>query len=258
MDKVVLYIRSTLFAVVYVVSAVIYAIPSVLTYPLPFEKRFRIISQWARFNLWWLKITCNLRYEVEGQENIPDEPVVIFCKHQSAWETLATQEIFPPQAWLLKRELLWIPFFGWGLAMLEPIAIDRGAGRAAVKQLVAQGKERLKQGRWVIIFPEGTRVPAGQHKEFRPGGAILSEKSGAPVLPVAHNAGHYWPKRSFLKKPGVIRLVIGEPINTDGLKASEINKRAEEWIKAKTAELGEEAERELANTTNSRDSISAS
>ena len=257
MDKVILYFRSSLFAVVYVISAILYAIPSVLTFPLPFEKRFAVISQWARFNLWWLKVTCNLRYEVVGRENIPDEPVVILCKHQSAWETLATQEIFPPQAWLLKRELLWIPFFGWGLAMLEPIAIDRGAGRAAVKQLVTQGKERLKSGRWVIIFPEGTRVPAGQHREFRIGGAILAEKSGAPVLPVAHNAGYNWPKRG-LKKPGVIRIVIGEPIRTDGLKASEVNEKAEAWIKAKTAELGAEAEQELASMSKPQDKISAS
>ena len=245
MDKALLYVRSALFAVGYVITIFLFAFPSVLTYVLPFEKRFAFISQWARFNLWWLKVTCNLRYEVVGKENIPDGPVVVLCKHQSAWETLAVQMIFPAQAWLLKRELLWIPFFGWGLAVLEPIAIDRSAGRAAMKQLVQQGKERLQDGRWVIIFPEGTRVPPGQHKEFRPGGAILAEKAGVPVLPVAHNAGHYWPKRGFLKRPGVIRIVIGEPISTDGLKSSEINRQTEAWIKEKAAELGAEAEQAL-------------
>ena len=242
MEKVSLVVRSFLFLLVYIITAILYAVPSVLTYPLPFEKRFKVISQWARFNLWWLKVTCNLTYEVEGKENIPDEAVIVFCKHQSAWETLATQEIFPPQAWLLKRELLWIPFFGWGLAMLEPIAIDRSAGRAAIKQLVDQGKQRLQDGRWVIIFPEGTRVPVGQHKEFKVGGAIFAEKAKATVLPVAHNAGCYWPKRGFIKKPGVIRMVIGEPISTEGLKSSEVNRLAEEWIKTKTEELEAQAQ----------------
>ncbi len=242
MNNIVLYCRSALFAVGYVLTAIIYAIPSVLTYPLSFEKRFAVISQWARFNLWWLKVTCNLRYEVEGRENIPSKATIVFSNHQSTWETLATQEIFPPQVWLMKRELLWIPFFGWGLSMLEPIAIDRKAGRTAVKQLVNQGVERLNNGRWVIIFPEGTRVPVGEHKDFRLGGAILAENSKALVLPVAHNAGVYWPKKGFLKKPGVIRVVIGKPIDPDGLKASEINQQAEAWIRKTSASLVSEAE----------------
>ncbi len=240
-DSLVLYIRSSLFSLGYVLSILVYGIPSVLTFPWPFRYRYRFISQWARFNLWWLKLTCNLTFDVEGKEHIPPGPAVIFCKHQSAWETLALQMIFPPQVWLLKRELLWIPFFGWGLAMLDPIAIDRKAGRKAVKQLIEQGRERLATGRWVVIFPEGTRVPPGEHRPFQLGGAILAERSGYPVVPVAHNAGYFWPRRSFIKKPGVIRVVVGPIIQTEELKAAGINKQAEEWIKETSNQLGDAA-----------------
>jgi len=224
-------LRSLGFSIGYVLSTVLFAIPSILTYPLPFRYRYGFISQWTRFNIWWLRITCGLSFTVEGREHIPSVPSIIFCKHQSAWETLALQLIFPPQVWLLKRELLWIPFFGWGLAMLDPIAIDRKAGRQALKMLLEQGKERLATGRWVVIFPEGTRVPPGEHRPFQFGGAKLAEHTEAPVVPVAHNAGYFWPRRSFLKRPGTIRLVIGPSIATAGRKAAEINADAERWIR---------------------------
>ena len=235
----VLVLRSLLFALGYTVTVVLFAVPSVLTFPLPFHWRYRFISQWARFNLWWLRITCNLRFEVEGIEHVPTTPAVIFCKHQSAWETFALQLIFPPQIWLLKRELLWVPFFGWGLAMLDPIAINRSDKRRALKTLLQQGKQRLSTGRWVVIFPEGTRVPPGTHRPFQLGGAKLAEYAGAPVVPVAHNAGYFWPRRSFLKYPGTIRLSIGPIIPTAERKTAEINAVAEEWIRSKSAELAQ-------------------
>lgn len=230
-------VGSCLFSAGYILSTMLFAIPSVLTYPLPYRHRYAFITQWTRFNLWWLRITCGVSCEVKGVENIPAEPSIIFCKHQSVWETLALQRIFPPQVWLLKRELLWIPFFGWGLAMLDPIAINRKAGRRALKTLLEQGEQRLASGRWIVIFPEGTRVPPGEHRAFHLGGAKLAEYSGALVVPVAHNAGYYWPRRSFLKKPGTICLVIGPPIATSGRKAAEINDDAERWIREQMEHL---------------------
>lgn len=223
-------VGSVLFNIGYGLSALVFGAISPFTFPFPFRLRYKFISQWARFNLWWLKLTCGLTYQVDGRENIPNEPAIVFCKHQSAWETLALQEIFPPQIWLMKRELLWIPFFGWGLAMLDPIAIDRNAGRRALRQLVEQGTQRLRTGRWVVIFPEGTRLAPGAHQRFLPGGAKLAQESGFPVVPVAHNAGCFWPRKSFLKRPGVIRVVVGPIIQSAGKSTSEINQQAEKWI----------------------------
>lgn len=187
--------------------------------------------------LWWLKLTCNIRYEIKGAENIPAKPCVILAKHQSAWETLALQLIFPPQVYVMKRELLWIPFFGWGLAMTSPIAIKRSAGREALKQLVALGKARLASGLWVVVFPEGTRIAPGHHGKFHIGGAWLASGTKATVVPVAHNAGLHWAKNSMLKRPGVITVSIGPPIDCTALKADAVNAQAEAWIKAETAAL---------------------
>ncbi len=217
-----LFLRSLLFALGMWLSTLIIAPLAVFTFPFPFATRYAFISQWACFNLWWLRLTCRLDFDVRGRENIPSGNAIVFRKHQSAWETLALQKIFPPQVWLLKRELLWVPFFGWGLAMLEPIAIDRGAGRKAVEQLVRQGKERLADGRWVVIFPEGTRVPPGQTGRYGIGGAVLAAKSGYPVVPVAHNAGEFWPRRGFIKRPGTISVVVGPAIVSRGKTAEMI------------------------------------
>ncbi|HHM06071.1 MAG TPA: 1-acyl-sn-glycerol-3-phosphate acyltransferase, partial [Gammaproteobacteria bacterium] len=222
--------RSSLFAAGQVGFTVVYALLSLLTYPLPYGARYRFITSWSRLNLWWLKLTCGLSYQVEGLENLPARPAIVLAKHQSTLETLIFQGIFPPQTWLLKRELLRIPFFGWGLALLEPIAIDRSAGRAALRQFLETGQERLEAGRWVIVFPEGTRVPPGQTGRYAAGGAALAAHSGCPVLPVAHNAGLYWPRHGFIKRPGTVRVVIGPVIETAGLSAADINRRARDWI----------------------------
>lgn len=225
-------VRSLLFGLFMTVSVTLFAPLALLTFPLPFAHRYRFISQWARMNLWALGQICGLRYEVRGQENIPADNGIVFAKHQSAWETLALQCIFPAQVWVLKRELLWIPLFGWSLALLEPIALDRKAGRKAVVQLVRQGIERLQKGRWVVIFPEGTRVAPGKRGRYHMGGAVLAEKSGYPVVPMAHNAGEYWARRSLVKWPGTIRVVIGPPIATEGRRAAEILADAEQWIES--------------------------
>ncbi len=233
-----IYLRSILFFIGMVLSAPVILLVGLLVAPFPFSIRYRVISQWAIFVIWWLKVTCNLDYRVEGLEHLQQiNNAIIFSKHQSAWETMAFQSIFPPQVWVLKESLLWVPFFGWGLALLKPIAIDRGAGRKALQQVVQQGTDRLQNGIWVVIFPEGTRLPPGEQKKFAAGGAMLANKSGYPVVPVAHNAGSFWARRGLLKKPGTIQVRIGTPINTAELSSSEINQQAESWINAQMEEL---------------------
>jgi 1-acyl-sn-glycerol-3-phosphate acyltransferase len=231
------YLRSLLFTVLMIASLLVYAPLTLLTYPLAFRQRYAVARHWAQFVLWWLKRICGLQHTVEGLEHIPQGTAIVFSKHQSAWETMALQEIFPPQTWILKRELLWIPLFGWALALLEPIAIDRTAGRKALHQIIDQGRRLLDDGRWVIVFPEGTRVAPGERRRYGVGGAMLAERTGYPVVPVAHNAGEFWPRRSFLKHPGTIRLVIGPPIETKGRSTAQINAAAEAWIEGTMARI---------------------
>lgn len=232
------WLRSFLYFLFSIITIVIFGVACLFTFPLPFEKRYAFIRQWSRINLWCLRVCCNLKYRVIGRENIPEGNGIIFCKHQSTWETLVLQSIFPPQIWVLKKELLRLPFFGWGLALLEPIALDRGAGRKALKQLCDQGKQRLDNGRWVVIFPEGTRMAPGEKGQYQIGGAMLASSSGYPVVPVAHNAGYFWPRRGFLKQPGTIEVRIGEPIDTGGLSVRKINELAEQRIESMVAEIG--------------------
>jgi len=223
-------LRSGLFALALVVVTPPYALLALLTFPLPRLARYRVISGWSRLIVWLARVLCGIRWRVEGGERLPARPAVILAKHQSAWETMAFQVIFPPQAYLLKRELLWLPFFGWGLALMSPISIDRARGTAALRQLVRRGKERLAQGFWVVVFPEGTRVAPGEHRKYQLGGALLAEHSGAPVVPVAHNAGLLWPRNAFVKRPGIVTVRIGPVIDSTGRDAASINALAEQWI----------------------------
>lgn len=209
-------LRSLIFFLLQFVITPLYALIAIFTFPFHPLTRYRIISGWALIMLWLLRVLCGIRMEVRGAGNIPREPCIILCKHQSAWETMALQKVFPPQVWVLKRELLWLPFFGWGLAMTSPVAIRRSNGLEAIRQLLRQGKERLAQGFCVVIFPEGTRIPYGQRGKYKIGGALLGASSGAPMVPVAHNAGRLWGRNSFLKHPGVITMSIGAPINPAG------------------------------------------
>lgn len=231
------YLRASLFSAGVILSAIVYAPFAVMTFPLPLKWRYWFVAQHPALNIWWGKVTCGLNYRIEGKENIPDTPTVVFSKHQSTWETFALTMIFRPQVWVLKRELLKVPFFGWGLAVLEPIAIDRSAGRSAVDQVLEQGRDRLSRGCWVVVFPEGTRTAAGTRQRYKLGGAHLAVHWGQPVVPVAHNAGDFWPRRQFLKKPGTIRMVIGKPIPTAGREPAEVMAEAEAWIERTVAEL---------------------
>ncbi|MBI5659552.1 MAG: 1-acyl-sn-glycerol-3-phosphate acyltransferase [Nitrosomonadales bacterium] len=232
-----IFIRSLVFLLLQFIITPAYALIAIFTFPFHPLTRYRVISGWARIMLWLLRVLCGIRMEVRGAENIPEQPCIVLCKHQSAWETIALQKVFPPQVWVLKRELLWLPFFGWGLAMTSPIAIKRSDGKGAVKQLLAQGKARLAQGFCVVIFPEGTRIPYGQRGKYKVGGALLGLHTGAPVVPVAHDAGRLWGRNSFLKHPGVITMSIGAPVETAGLKAEELNRRVEDWIENEVARL---------------------
>jgi len=226
-----LFLRSSLFFIGQLITAPVFTLIALLAWPVHPILRNQLISGWARSMIWWLRVTCNVRHEISGIENIPDRPCIILAKHQSTWETFAFQAIFPTQVYVLKRELLWIPIFGWGLAMTSPIAINRASGREALKQLVSKGQARLAQGLWVVIFPEGTRMRPHQQGKYHIGGAWLACQTKTPVLPVAHNAGHCWPK-GFIKQAGVIKLHIGPAIATADLKADALNLKVEQWIEA--------------------------
>ncbi|WP_246539988.1 lysophospholipid acyltransferase family protein [sulfur-oxidizing endosymbiont of Gigantopelta aegis] len=203
-----------------------------LAYPVPYKYRSKLISSWSSATLHVLRFICGLKFEISGKENIPDKPCIIFCKHQSTWETMALQLLFTPQVWVLKRELLWVPFFGWQLASMKSIAIDRSSGKKALKQIVEGGTRRLEEGNWVIIFPEGTRKRPGDKPDYKIGGAMLANKSNFDVLPIAHNAGEFWPKGQFVKKAGTIKMVIGPVIKSSELSTKEIHKAAEQWIES--------------------------
>jgi 1-acyl-sn-glycerol-3-phosphate acyltransferase len=231
------FIRSLSFLLLQIIWVPIYATLSLFTFPFSPLTRYRFISGLAYSMMWLLRVVCDIRMEVRGVENIPKDPCLVMCKHQSAWETFALQTVFPPQVWVLKRELLLLPFFGWGLALTSPIAINRSKGKQAIKQLLEQGKARLAQGFCVVIFPEGTRMAHGTRGKYKIGGALLAEATGVPVVPIAHNAGKYWGRSAFLKYPGTIIMSIGKPIEPQGLKAEEINRRVEDWIETEMERL---------------------
>ena len=231
-------LRSTVYMLLLVIITPPYALFTLACFWLPPHARYRITSTWTRIILFLLDTICGLRYRIIGAENIPQTPSIILSKHQSAWETLAFQKIFPPQVWVLKKELLRIPFFGWGLAMTSPIAIDRSAGRSALDQVVEQGLERLKNGFWVVIFPEGTRIPPGKKGNYKIGGAWLATHTGVTVVPVAHNAGEFWGRNAFIKNPGTITVSIGKPIDPSGMEPNDLNKQVENWIESEMARIG--------------------
>jgi len=205
------------------------------------ETRFIGVRWWVSSVFFMLRVCCRLDYRVEGTEHLGVGNCVALVKHSSAWETIAQLVIFPRQTWVLKRELLWLPFFGWVLRMMKPIAINRGARSVAVAHVIEQGKARLAEGFWVIVFPEGTRVPFGEKKRYGLSGALLAREAGCPVVPVAHDAGFYWARRGWLKRPGTIRVVIGKPIETTDRDAREINEEAQRFIETTLERI--EAER---------------
>lgn len=242
-------LRSLLFTTYMMLSACLFGAFMALCFWLPYRAHFAIARFWARCLFWLLERLCGLKFVVEGRERIPQGNHIVMSNHTSAWETVAPFVIFPPQVWVLKRELLWIPFMGWGLKLLRPIAINRGEGHRSVNQVIEQGTARLADGLWVIIFPEGTRrVVAGETRKFGVSGALLATTTGKRVVPFSHNAGAFWPRRGFLKKPGTIRVIIGEPISSAGKDPRALNEEIRRAIDAGLARIAVNNPSETAST----------
>ena len=195
---------------------------------------------YTRAMLKWIEWSLGISCEVEGWENVPDFPVILMAKHQSAWETLFMESRFPPQCWIVKKELLWLPFVGWSLMAIRCIAIDRSSGQSAREQIVEQGAQRLKEGMWVSIFPEGTRIAPGKAGRYGIGGAMLATRTGTPILPIAHNAGEYWPRYAFRKYPGRVKVVIGPLIQTAGRDVRSVNNEVQDWIEGRMRAISPE------------------
>ncbi len=234
-------LRSMVFALAAALITPPYAFLALAIFFLPPMTRYRIISTWSVSIVWLARIICGVRWKVTGMERLPAVPSIILAKHQSAWETLAFQAIFPPQVWVLKRSLLWVPFVGWGIGMLSPIAIDRSQRIRALKQTLEQGRARLAQGFWVVVFPEGSRVDPGTRGTWQIGGAWLAAHAGAPVVPVAVNSGELWPRNGFIKHPGTIEVMVLEPIDPAGMKAEALSKLVEQRVEDAMLQLNGKA-----------------
>lgn len=227
-----LWIRSVLFFIFFILSVLGYGIIlSVARVLFPLRIRYHMVAAFVRAMVWLLKITCRVNYAIEGLENIPtDRNGIMMSKHQSMWETLFLPGLFHDATIILKRELLWVPFFGWGLASVNPIAINRNQKTSAMEQILEKGKTCLDEGRWILIFPEGTRIAPGKIGKYKMGGARLAVHAGCPIIPIAHNAGRYWPKRQFIKKPGTIRVIVGPAIESVHRKPEEVLADVKNWI----------------------------
>ena len=232
-------LRSTLYFIAMILSIGVFGLGiATIGMLLPLSTRDRMASAWGSTNLWLMKVICGLKYRIHGAENLPRHAAIVMCKHQSTWETISLKAILKPeQSWILKQELMRLPVFGWALAAIPNIPIDRSAGRKAVKQIVERGTELLQHDRIIVIFPEGTRTAPGEKRKYGIGGSLLAEKSGYPVVPIAHNAGVFWRRRGLKKYPGTIDVVVGEAFDPKGMKASEIARRVEAWIEAEVDKL---------------------
>jgi 1-acyl-sn-glycerol-3-phosphate acyltransferase len=231
------FMLSLIFTVYMMISACIFGLVMAICFWLPYRAQFNIARTWARILFWLLDKLCGLNFVVEGRERIPAGNHIVMSNHTSAWETVAQFLIFPPQVWVLKRELLWIPFIGWGLKLLRPISINRGAGHRAVTQVLDQGKARLADGLWIIIFPEGTRVVAGEKRKYGVSGALLATAANKFVVPLSHNAGDFWVRRGILKKRGTVRVIIGEAIDATGKDPRRLNEEVKQSIDAGLAQI---------------------
>ncbi|MCK9513588.1 MAG: 1-acyl-sn-glycerol-3-phosphate acyltransferase [Pigmentiphaga sp.] len=231
-------LRSAVYLLFLIVTVIPYAFACLACAPLPQPWRYRFTVGWPRLAVLGARAICGIRWEVRGWENLPDAPAVVLAKHQSAWETLWLPAYMPRQlCFIYKRELHRVPFFGWGLALLDMIAIDRSDRRGAMEQVFQLGSKKMAEGRWPILFPEGTRVAPGQVGRYQAGGARLAAQAGVPVIPIAHNAGEFWPRNAFIKRPGLITVSIGPPIDSAGLSATALNAKVQEWIEGEMRRL---------------------
>ena len=233
-------LRGLMFTKLLVFNTIIGSLWAVVLWPLPHRLAyFYAVRCWAVANLWLLRVLCGVSWEVTGLENLPDRPSVVLMKHSSAFETIAQALLFPRQTWLLKRELMFLPIFGWGLAALRCVGVDRARGSRAIRAVIRDGKTRIEEGLWVIVFPEGTRVAPGEEGSYAPGGAMIASAASCPIVPVAHDSGDFWPRRSVVKTPGTIRVVIGKPMNPRSGSAREVTRSAQAWIEAEVRRLRE-------------------
>lgn len=229
MNKLTWALRLVVFYLGIIPATIIIATFGWLCAPFPATWRYKIITSWSRFFIWWAKLTCGLKYNIIGQNNLPKAPFVVLCNHQSMWETIFMQVLLPPQSWVLKRELLWIPFFGWGLALIKPIAVSRSK-LSDIKVILNKGVQRLGEGLCVVFYPEGTRIAPGSKRRYSRTGAALAIAAKAPVIPIAHNAGNFWPRGAWIKSPGTITIRIGKPIEPHDLNTAKLTSQAENWI----------------------------
>jgi 1-acyl-sn-glycerol-3-phosphate acyltransferase len=229
--------RSVVFALLQTGLTIMFSVVALFSLPFSAVTRYRLITGYNHLVIWLARWVLGIRYVVEGREHLPQQPAIILAKHQSAWETVAFLCLFPPVSPVIKQELLKVPFFGWGFRLLSPIAIDRSAGREALKQIVSQGRDKLAQGFWVLVFPEGTRVAPGEKGKYGIGGGWLAAETGAPIVPIAHNAGEVWPKNAFVKRGGLVTVRIGPVIDSTGKSAAELTRAAEAWIETEMTRL---------------------
>jgi len=237
-----LFLRSLVFAVFQAATVVPVALGCLVWAIFPLHMRYRMTMIWPRLVIWGGRVICGMRYSVLGMENLPDGPCVLLSKHQSAWETLFYPVLMPRElCYVYKRELHYVPFFGWGIALLRMIHIDRSRGMDAFESVVRQGGLRLAEGRWIIMFPEGTRTPVGRPGRYKTGGPRLALRLGVPVVPIAHNAGEVWPRNSFIKKPGLITVSIGPMIASTGLTPEQLSSKVESWIETEMRRISPHA-----------------
>ena len=244
--KAWLLLRSLLFYAGYSLSMIVQSLCATVIGFFSRDAAYTFCMAWCRFAVWWARVCCGIRVEVTGLEHIPRGACVVLAKHESAWETLFLQTVFTPSTTVLKRELLSIPFFGWALRQLSPIAIDRGEPAQALKAVLRQGDQRLADGRRIIIFPEGTRALPGEQLPYNVGGAMLASRSGVPVIPVALNSGDCWPRATLIKRPGTIHVVIGAPIASNGIPAKVLNAQVRDWIEGEQCRIRRQAPGDLA------------
>jgi len=229
MNKLIWALRLFVFYLGIIPATIIIATFGWLCAPFPALWRYKIITSWSRFFIWWAKIICKLQYKVIGKQNLPQAPFIVLCNHQSMWETIFMQVLLPPQSWVLKRELLWIPFFGWGLALIKPIAVSRSK-LSDIKVILKKGVQRLNEGLCVVFYPEGTRIAPGAKRRYSRTGAALAIAARVPVVPIAHNAGNFWPRGPWIKHSGVITIRIGKPITHLDQNTANLTATAETWI----------------------------
>lgn len=229
--------RSCIFWVWQIVNTLIVGGPVIVCGLFSWRIGFALAIMWNRINIYGLRLICGVSWEIDGKENIPDTPCVVMSKHQSTWEAYFLPILFYPSVYVAKRSLVYIPIFGWALYVLKFIMIDRKSGRSAMQQMCEQAADRLTKGRWVIVFPEGTRTPVGAEPNYRIGGAMIAQNIPCDVVPVAVNAGEFWPRMGFIKWPGVITVSIGPVIKSEGKSATQILAETESWIEGRMSEI---------------------